>query len=421
MSFISDLIDMFSRGAEGTAGAGKNPFEGAMSVPVQTPMAQATRAPMFTPGGTQKRGGPQAVPKDEDGLQSVINRIMAGGSTDELMGVQPAAATGTPMQYAMQPNPTDQRLAAGTQQTPMAPQAVPQQGLLSRIGFENGNQALGAFGAALAAAGSPDPVKAALAIQQQRSEEAKNKAELAQKNKPKYTPFGPGTVMVEYQGRVDFMPVEQARAFALQMEGVKATNSQERALAVAAETERLKAKAAADKSALEAVPELAANRSNLVELRSIAGELGSLDADKKFLPSKKADSLTGFVAGNVAALPLGAGEALNGEAVDLRQRAQKVVQGGLRAVLGGQYTQAEGESFLARAYNPRLNPEANFRSLQRAADELETLLGDKEGAQAYYQKNRTLAGFVPGSATPSAAPAPAGAVPSEFQQYLRKK
>jgi hypothetical protein len=81
------------------------------------------------------------------------------------------------------------------------------------------------------------------------------------------------------------------------------------------------------------------------------------------------------------------------QAVEARQNAERVFQDGLRAILGAQFTQVEGENFLKRAFDPALGPDVNAR---RASLILEQMKESAKQAQAladYVEKNGTSRGF----------------------------
>ncbi len=160
------------------AGAGR----GFVNPPLVNPNAAPPQMPRVQPTG------PVQVPKDEAGSEDVIARIMAGGSTDELQNAPaPAPEAPTPVQAAMAPSPTVS--GNGAFLGAFEDMAPTPQGLLSRVGFSDGNQAIGAIGAALAAAGSQDPARTALGIQAQKSEEAKIAEARRRANMPKVDPI----------------------------------------------------------------------------------------------------------------------------------------------------------------------------------------------------------------------------------------
>ena len=124
----------------------------------------------------------------------------------------------------------------------------------------------------------------------------------------------------------------------------------------------------------------------------------------------KTDSATGPVLG---LLPKALRDIITPEGSSLQDRAERVVQGGLRATLGGQFTQAEGDRFLARAYNPRLDEKTNAANLRTIAREIAAIQLDKPRALEYFQKNQTLVGFVPNTGPQgSGSPAPSSATSS---------
>jgi hypothetical protein len=360
--------------------------------------------------------GPVQVPKDEAGFEDVIARIMAGGSTDELQNAP--AAEATPVQQAMQPDlpapaASDAAFEAALkrQQEPPAPE-----GLLSRFGFENGNQAIGAIGAALAAAGSQDPVKTALAIQAQRSEEAKIAEARRRANMPKVDPItGTPFFQITYpDGRMETVNNPALAKFYQEQSASKAQRKEDDMRLQAKLNAEAAGGKAADKLATETLPDVTQARSNIGELRGIASEIGTLNKDGTF--TKTTDNVSGPIAGTAAAVPI-IGPTLNPVGSDLRNRAERVIQGGLRAVLGGQYTQNEGDRFIARAYDKNADELTNFKSLQRSADELETMVANKEAAVKWFQERKTMAGFTEalaegkvGAAAPAPAAAPAGGV-----------
>lgn len=159
-----------------------------------------------------------------------------------------------------------------------------------------------------------------------------------------------------------------------------------------------KQQAVADKAVLDNAGTASQVHASIGELRSIASDLG------------RTDTATGPIIGN---LPKAVRDVITPEGAALQDRATKVIQGGMRAVLGGQYTQAEADGYIARSYNPRLPEAENQRRITQIADEMENMLQNKEAALAYFQKHGTTQGFKAGAAvTPAAgtpaAPAPAG-------------
>lgn len=76
-----------------------------------------------------------------------------------------------------------------------------------------------------------------------------------------------------------------------------------------------------------------------------------------------------------------------------QQTVEEVVQRNLRAILGAQFTQVEGERLIARAYNPALDEKENIIRLDRLLRAMEDAAKAKEGAINYFEEHGTLRGF----------------------------
>lgn len=119
-----------------------------------------------------------------------------------------------------------------------------------------------------------------------------------------------------------------------------------------------------------------------------ASRVAQLNAVTKVLESGK--PITGPVLGLVPDTVL---SFVNPKSVAARQDAELVIQEGLRAVLGAQFTQKEGEAFLARAFNPKLGEKENIRRLRKFSVQLDTARKQTQAMVDYVNKNKTLAGF----------------------------
>lgn len=119
-----------------------------------------------------------------------------------------------------------------------------------------------------------------------------------------------------------------------------------------------------------------------------ASRVAQLNAVTKVLESGK--PITGPVLGLVPDTVL---SFVNPKSVAARQDAELVIQEGLRAVLGAQFTQKEGEGFLARAFNPKLGEKENIRRLRKFSVQLDTARKQTQAMVEYVNKNKTLAGF----------------------------
>lgn len=104
--------------------------------------------------------------------------------------------------------------------------------------------------------------------------------------------------------------------------------------------------------------------------------------------------------------------ALFPDAATAKDLAGGVIQSNLRAILGGQFAQKEGEALLARAYNPAQPQKDNLERIRSLRKQIETAAAAKKRAVDYWEENEgTLAGFKGdlGKITPSGA---SGGVPA---------
>ncbi len=108
------------------------------------------------------------------------------------------------------------------------------------------------------------------------------------------------------------------------------------------------------------------------------------------------------------------------EAVTLRDDVRAAAQGALKATLGAQFTEREGERIMNAAYNESLSPEENLKKIQLAIQELKANAGSMEERANHFRKTGgTLAGYAPGggpvvteNASPPPAPGTATAAPA---------
>lgn len=127
------------------------------------------------------------------------------------------------------------------------------------------------------------------------------------------------------------------------------------------------------------------------------------------------------------------------QSVEARQNAERVFQDGLRAILGAQFTQVEGENFLKRAFDPALGPDVNARRASLIVEQMKESAKQAQALADYVEKNGTSRGFkgtlpsiaqfeavlsrvpaqrtgAPGSATPP--PGPAAATPRAPREII---
>lgn len=77
----------------------------------------------------------------------------------------------------------------------------------------------------------------------------------------------------------------------------------------------------------------------------------------------------------------------------IQQDVQAAAQGSLRATLGPQFTEKEGERIMNMAYDPTLSPQANIDKIDLAIQEIKAQKLAQNAKAGYFEKNGTLAGF----------------------------
>jgi len=82
------------------------------------------------------------------------------------------------------------------------------------------------------------------------------------------------------------------------------------------------------------------------------------------------------------------------ESIRIQSDVRQASQSALKATLGPQFTEKEGERIMDAAYNPRLPPSENAIKIQRALDEIDenARLADSK-AKHWEKKNGTLQGY----------------------------
>jgi hypothetical protein len=77
-----------------------------------------------------------------------------------------------------------------------------------------------------------------------------------------------------------------------------------------------------------------------------------------------------------------------------RQKVQSAIQNSLRATLGAQFTENEGNRVLKNAYNEAASAEANGESLDAAIKMLESQAANNDSKAKHFERNGTLTGYV---------------------------
>jgi len=125
-------------------------------------------------------------------------------------------------------------------------------------------------------------------------------------------------------------------------------------------------------------------------------QLGQLRDALDVLNTSK--TITGPMIGR---LPEPIRQAINPDAINVREQIEEVVQRNLRVILGAQFTKEEGDRLIARAFNPRLQEGTNAERLQSLIDQMGNALDNAESSIAYYEENGTIAGWQPPEIDPN--------------------
>lgn len=83
----------------------------------------------------------------------------------------------------------------------------------------------------------------------------------------------------------------------------------------------------------------------------------------------------------------------NPEALQTRELVEEVVQRNLRAVLGAQFTEKEGDRLISRAFNPKLPPAENAKRVRRLFLQMSSAAEQKQAMADYFDEFGTLRGF----------------------------
>lgn len=117
------------------------------------------------------------------------------------------------------------------------------------------------------------------------------------------------------------------------------------------------------------------------QLQNLKGTINTVKTDK---------SLAGPVRG---AVPDFIRTFTNPEAVNVKQNVADVTQRTLRAILGAQFTEKEGERIIRNAYDDRLPPEMNAARLDRLFGKISQMAQAKQAMADYFEQYGTLTGY----------------------------
>lgn len=107
---------------------------------------------------------------------------------------------------------------------------------------------------------------------------------------------------------------------------------------------------------------------------------------------KSGESISGISEGILTKYPA-ANAYFNEEGAIAQDRIASVAQLSLKAILGGQFSEREGELLIQRAYNPLLSEAENIERLTQLINRIEKAENYKAAAAKYYEDKGTIAGF----------------------------
>ena len=81
------------------------------------------------------------------------------------------------------------------------------------------------------------------------------------------------------------------------------------------------------------------------------------------------------------------------DVIQAREAVESVVQRNLKAILGAQFTEKEGERLISRAYNPSLSPELNAQRLRILVLQMKQGAEAKDAQAEWVRENGTLMGW----------------------------
>lgn len=120
-------------------------------------------------------------------------------------------------------------------------------------------------------------------------------------------------------------------------------------------------------------------------------ELENLSKLDESLETLKNENVTGAIIGLTPNAML---SVLNPEALNLQDNIRSIVFQGLRATLGAQFTEREGNRLVEAAFNPLLSEEMNIIRLKRMRERIKTMIESKQSAVNYFQNNNgTMQGY----------------------------
>lgn len=121
---------------------------------------------------------------------------------------------------------------------------------------------------------------------------------------------------------------------------------------------------------------------------------------------KKGKVDTGTLSGIGARIP-----GYRSETRELESTVRKAINGMLRATLGAQFTEKEGERIFQQTFDPSASEEANLRNMQAELDKLNKRKAAMDDMSRYYKENKTMAGYDAPTETPGSEEKPKSDAP----------
>ena len=97
---------------------------------------------------------------------------------------------------------------------------------------------------------------------------------------------------------------------------------------------------------------------------------------------------TGFTAGIGSKIP-----GVRTKTAELQSRVQKAINGMLRATLGSQFTEKEGQRIFNQTFDPSASEEANIENMELEIAKLDKRKEAMEDMGSYFKENKTMSGY----------------------------
>lgn len=122
-------------------------------------------------------------------------------------------------------------------------------------------------------------------------------------------------------------------------------------------------------------------------VEKLQGAINKLNANPK---------LTGGLSTRIPLLDSDAAQdSLNPEMASVRDEIRGAIQGSLRATLGAQFTEKEGQAIFNRSFNPRLSPAENVKRATAELEAIKRMAAQKDASMERFISTGTLKGYQP--------------------------